>query len=53
MPRGPGLRLAARRDGRLVDPGDPNEELGILQSRTRSLWRHWYRWIIVSGMTKS
>ena len=27
--------------------------LGILQSRTRSLRRHWYRWIIVSGMTKS
>jgi hypothetical protein len=33
--------------------GTAAELSGILQSRTRSLRRHWYRWLIVSGMTKS
>ena len=37
MPREPGLRLAAvREDGRLVDPGDPGEELWASSSHGRA-----------------
>ena len=53
MPRGPGLRLAASGTAALSTPATPTRNSGILKSRTRSLRRHWYRWIIVSGMTKS